>query len=177
VPRGTLERYVKDITPSPEELVNVDLGRRTVLASELENKLLEYCVIMDQRYYGLRRQGVKRMGLQLAIRNDLKHPFNQGKSEVGKKWLPSFLTRHPVTSLRTPEGISAARVKGFTSENVARIFDIYDPELRKLNHPVHRIFNADERGITNVLHRRSKVVSVRSKKELASLTTAVLSPV
>jgi hypothetical protein len=34
--------------------------------------------------------------------------------------------------MRTPEGISAARVKGFTSENVARLVDIYEPELKKL---------------------------------------------
>jgi len=56
VPRRTLERYVKDISRSPEELVNVHLGRRTVLSSELENKFLEYSIIIDQRYYGLRRQ-------------------------------------------------------------------------------------------------------------------------
>jgi len=48
VPRGTLERYVKDTSRSPEELVNLHLGR-TVLPSELENKLLEFCIIMDQR--------------------------------------------------------------------------------------------------------------------------------
>jgi hypothetical protein len=64
VPRGTLERYVKDTTRSPEELVYVDLGRRTVLPGELENKLLEYCIIMDQRYYGLTRQDIKCVAFQ-----------------------------------------------------------------------------------------------------------------
>jgi hypothetical protein len=73
-------------------------------------------------------------------------------------------------STRTPEGISAARVKGFTSE-------IYKSELRKVNHPFHRIFIVDETGITPVQHRHSKVVSKRGKKELACLTSAVLSPV
>jgi hypothetical protein len=34
--------------------------------------------------------------------------------------------------MRTPEGISAVRVKGFTSENVARFFDFYESELRKV---------------------------------------------
>jgi len=59
VPRGTLERYVKDTSPSPEELLNVHLGRRTVLPSEPENKFLEYFIIVDQRYYGLRRKDLK----------------------------------------------------------------------------------------------------------------------
>jgi len=172
VPRGTLERYVKDTYGSPEELVNVRLGRRTVLPSDLEDKLVEYCITLDQRYYGLRRQDIKSMAFQLAIRNGLQHPFNQEKSTAGKKWLRSFLKRHPVLSLRTPEGISAARVKGFTSENVARFFDIYESEVGKVNHQAHRIFNVDETGITTVQHRRSKVVSLRGKKEVASLTSA-----
>jgi hypothetical protein len=72
--------------------------------------------------------------------------------------------------MRTPEGISAAQVKGFTSENVARFFDIYESELRKGN-PVHRIFSVDETGITTMQHRHGKVVSMRSKKEVASLTS------
>ena len=75
VPTGTLVRYVKDISRSQEEQVNVHLGRRTALPSELENKLLEYCIIMDQRIYGLRRQDIKRVAFQLVIRNGLKHLF------------------------------------------------------------------------------------------------------
>jgi hypothetical protein len=47
LPRGTLERYAKDITRSPEELVYVNLGRRTVLPSELKNKLLASKVLRD----------------------------------------------------------------------------------------------------------------------------------
>jgi hypothetical protein len=58
----------------------------------------------------------------LAIRNDLKVPFNQEKSETGKKWLRSFLKRHPLKSMRIPEGISAVQVKCFTTENITRLF-------------------------------------------------------
>jgi hypothetical protein len=90
VPRGTLERYVKDTSLSPEEPVNVRVGRRTVLRSEFGNKLLEFCIITDQRCYGLRCQDIQRMALQLSIRNVLKYPFNQEKSAARKKWLRSF---------------------------------------------------------------------------------------
>jgi hypothetical protein len=44
VPRGNL-------LGSPERLVNVHVGRRTVLPNVLENELLEYSIAMDQRYY------------------------------------------------------------------------------------------------------------------------------
>jgi hypothetical protein len=81
----SLEKYVKHTSPSPEELVNVNLGRKTVLASELENKLVEYCIIVDQSYYGMRRQDIKSLAFQLAIRNVLKRPFNQENSEAWKK--------------------------------------------------------------------------------------------
>ena len=50
----TLERCVKNISRSPEEPVNVHLGRSTVLPNELVNKLVQYCITMDQRYCGLR---------------------------------------------------------------------------------------------------------------------------
>ena len=73
--------------------------RITRLPSEHENKLVEYCVTLDQRYCGLRHQDIKRMAFQLAIRNGLKHPFNQEKSAAGKKWFLPFLKRHPVLSL------------------------------------------------------------------------------
>jgi hypothetical protein len=149
------------------------VGRRTVLPSELENKLVECCIIMDQRYYGLRREEMKGMAFQLAIRNGLKHPFNQEKSVDGKKWLQSFSKRHPVLSMRTSESMSAARVKGFTSENV-RNFDVCGSEVRKVNHKAHRTFNVDATGITTVQNRHSKAVSMTHKKEVACLTSAVL---
>jgi hypothetical protein len=78
--------------------------------------------------------------------------------------------------MRTPEGISATRVKGIKSENAARFLDIYESELRKVNHPVHRIFSANKTGIITMQHRKSKVVSMKGKEEVDSLTLAVLSP-
>ena len=136
MPTGTTERYVKNTACSPEKLVNVHLCNKHV------NKLVQNCIAMDQRYYGLRLRAIWPFGF--------KYPFDQEKSAAGKKWLRSFLKRHPVISLRTPEGISSARVKGLTSENVASFFYIYESELRNVNHPVHRIFSVDETRITTV---------------------------
>ena len=112
------------------------------------------------------------MALHLAIRNGLKHPFNQGKSAAERNGFDPFLKRHPILSMGTPEVISAARVKGFTSENTARFFDISEFELRKVNHPAHRIFTVDESRVATVQHRHSKVISMTGKKEVESLTSA-----
>jgi hypothetical protein len=61
------------------------------------------------------------MDFQSAMKIGLKHPFNQEKSAAGKKYFRSFLKRQLVLPRRTSEGISAARVKDFISENVARV--------------------------------------------------------
>ena len=84
---------MKDASRPPEELVNMHLGRRTVLPSELENKLMAYCIIMDQTYYGQRRQDMKRTAFHLAIRNCLKHLINQENSEAENKQFRSFFTK------------------------------------------------------------------------------------
>ena len=112
------------------------------------------------------------MAFQLAIRNGLKNPFNSDKASAGKKWLRAFLKRHPVLSLRTPQGISAARVKAFTPENVAKFFDIYEAVLPKVNYKAHRIFNVDETGVTSVQHKHSKVIAMKGKKQVAALTSS-----
>ena len=44
---------------------------------------MEYCIIVDQRDNGLRSRDIKRMAFQLAIRNGLKHTFNQANQHLG----------------------------------------------------------------------------------------------
>ena len=113
---------MKDTSRSSEEAVNVHLGRKTVLASELENKRAEYCVIMNPKSLWTETLGHKTHGFSVGNKKWFETSIYQKNSEAGKKQLRSFLQRHPVISMRTPEGISAARVKGFTSENVASFF-------------------------------------------------------
>jgi hypothetical protein len=52
---------VNDNTKSLEELVEVYLGRRPILPDHVESELLKYCIEMDARYYGLRRNDVQRV--------------------------------------------------------------------------------------------------------------------
>jgi len=85
------------------------------------------CIAMDQRYYGLIGRDIWPFRF--------KHPFNQEKSAAGKKWLRSFLKRHPVLCTRKHEGVSAARVKGSSSEDAARFFDVYEQELKIIIKP------------------------------------------
>ena len=139
--------------------MGVRLGRKPILPDYLEEELVKYCVVMDERFFGLRRSDIRRMAFQLAIRNNLKHPFSTLSKQAGKKWLKGFLLRHPELSFRKPQNISVARVQAFTKENINRFFDILRPELNKINHRPHRVFNVDETGITVVQHAPQKVSS------------------
>ena len=103
------------------------------------------------------------MAFQLAIINGLKHPVNQEKSEAGKKWIRSFLKRHPVPSMRKPEAISSAREKGSISGNAVGFFDVCEPELKKLIIKATG-YSLSMKQITAVQRRHSEVVSMRGNK-------------
>lgn len=61
-----------------------------------------------------------------------------------KKWLGGFFKRHPNLSITTPQGISKARIKGFTPVN--KFFDLLEPQMQKIYHNPTRIYNVDESG-------------------------------
>ncbi|KAI4453984.1 hypothetical protein MML48_scaffold00007257 [Holotrichia oblita] len=105
VPKSTLEDYVKNKSrKSPEEMIRTNLGRPPVLPKDIEVDLVDYCVEMDKRFYGLRASDIRRLAFQLAIRNNLKHNFSQKEKTAGYKWMRSFLKRHPELTFRKPQG-------------------------------------------------------------------------
>lgn len=124
---------------------------------------------MDQQYFGLRLKDIRYLAFELALRNNLNHPFTKSRIIAGKKWLNGFLRRHPTLSIRTPQSISAARIKGFTKENVDKFFDIYESGLAKIKYSPNRVYNVDETGITVVQHKHSKIISMKKKSKFMLL--------
>jgi hypothetical protein len=55
---------------------------------------------------------------------------------------------------------------------MARLFDIYGPELNTSNQQAHMIFSVDETWITAVQERHNKTVSLRRKVEVQCLISA-----
>jgi len=122
VPQTTLEHYVKVRQKSSNETVKTKLGRKQVLPCEVENYLAERCLLMERKFFGLTMADVMRLTYQLAVRNGIKNQFCKRNEKAGRKWLKNFLRRHPEISVRTPEGLSLSRARGFTPESVARFF-------------------------------------------------------
>lgn len=171
VPKATLEYYCK--LENPVEAVNKStLGRKPVLPEALETELVNHCLEMEKRFYGLTSSDIRRLAYQLALANNIPHPFSKGKAVAGKKWLRNFLRRNKKLSFRTPQGVSAARIKGFTKENLTQFLDILEPQLVKIKSNPCRIYNVDETGITAVQHKHTKVIGLKGKKQVGALTTA-----
>lgn len=166
VPKSTLEDYVKHgSSPAPP-------GRKPTLPLELEESLVNYCLEMDRRFFGLTTVDIRRLAYQLALQNGISHTFSEEKGLAGKKWLKGFLSRHSNLTLRTPQGLSKARIKGFTKENVDRFFDLLEPALEKIKFNPLRTYNVDETGITTVQSKHPRVISLKGKKQVCALTAA-----
>jgi len=122
VPWTTLERYVKDQQKSSSETVKTKLGRKQILRCGAENDLTEHCLLMEKKFFVLTMADVMRLAYQLAIRNEIQNRFCKRNEKAGRKWLKNFLCRHPRISVRTPEGLSLSRARGFTPESVVQFF-------------------------------------------------------
>ncbi|KAJ4435306.1 hypothetical protein ANN_17916 [Periplaneta americana] len=172
VPKSTLKDKVNSKEEDVDKLVSTKLGRKPVLPFELEDSLVSYCLEMEKRFYGLSARDVKTMAFQLASLNGLKHPFSKNDEAAGWKWLHSFLRRHQELSLRKPQSTSMARIRGFNQENVIKFFDIYEPLMNIINHSPNRLYNCDETGLTVVQHKVNKVVSLKGKRQVGSVSSA-----
>jgi hypothetical protein len=124
LPQTTLEHYVNNRQESSSETIKTKLGRKQVLPCEAEIDLAEHCFLMERKFFGLTMADVMRLTYQLAVRNGIKNQFCKENEKAGRKWLKNFLRRHPQISVRTPEGLSLSRARGFTPESVAQFFQI-----------------------------------------------------
>lgn len=172
VPRATLFRLC-NTEGNPETVCKTKLGKKPVLTPELENELVQYLLIMDQKFFGLTRRDVRSMAFQLARRNNLPHPFSLLRESAGKDWFSSFMNRHKATlSLRKPTGTSIARAVGFNRENVTEFFDLLEKVMAENHYGPDRIYNVDESGLCIVQSRCPEVVSMRGKRQVGALTSA-----
>jgi hypothetical protein len=169
VPRPTIKDYAKS---NGRNTVEALIGRKPVLPTEVEEGLVRYCLVMEHKYYGLCAKDAKRMAYSLAKRNGARHPFSREKEIAGRKWLKLFLRRHRNLSFRKLQRVSAAKINGFTQENVYQFFSILEPEMVNIKFSPNRIFNVNETGITIVQQRSSRVLGLKGKRQVASLSSS-----
>ena len=100
------------------------------------------------------------MAFELAIKDSLAHPFSEQQGRENWKELCNFMYHHPRLRLGKPRVTSAARVQGFTKENFAKFFDIFEPVLLLIKFYPHSLFSYEETGLTVVQHKVPEVISL-----------------
>jgi hypothetical protein len=55
---------------------------------------------------------------------------------------------------------------------VNKLLDPLEPELKRINFNPNRLYNCDETGVSVVQHKNTKVIAMKCKKAVASLTSA-----
>jgi len=97
----------------------VKIGRNPIITPDLEEKLVEYLLLIERKYFGCTRDDIRRLAFQLAVQNKIPIPFSIAKQAAGKDWFKRYMKRHnDKLSLRQPTGTSTARATGFSKEQV-----------------------------------------------------------
>lgn len=167
IPIGTLHRHLKSGSAKQS------LGRYTqVFTRAMELEIVKHAKDLDSKYYGLTRESLKELAYLLAVRNDIPHPFQNGKA--GRAWLEGFMKRQPELSFRAPESTSLARCSGFNRLMVQRFYDnLWEVYERHgfVQRPID-VYNMDETGVKTSSSRPPKVVSIKGKRQVGVISTA-----
>lgn len=171
VPRTTLQTLSKKRDLTPAQASRTKLGRKPYLGEEIEEELVLYLLIMEQKFFGCTSGDLRRMAYQLSVRNGLQISFKS--NEAGRAWVDLFLKRHKGRlSLRKTCGTSFARALGFNKENVQNFFTVLEEAYDKHKFTAERIYNVDETGLSIVQSKVAHVIGRKGKRQIAALTSA-----
>ena len=169
VPYTTLRRHCKGELKSNQ--YEKKLGTiRTVLRNDEEVELESLILAMDNSFYGLIIDDLRRVAYQHCVRKNIKRPFNKQTETAGRDFVSGFLRRRENISLRKPESVSLSRVFGLNKTSVQTYFDKFEVVLEKYYFQPHQIYNVDESGLTCV-HKPIKVLAQKGKRVVSSATS------
>jgi len=169
IPRKTLRRHRDKKVSTPGKVFLG--GNRPVFSPEFELELVRHVQNMERALFGFTTLDMRRLAFEFAERAKIKHTFNKSSKMAGSDWLRGFLARHPILSLRSPQGTSVGRAVGFNRPKVNQFFTAYKEVLASHCYSAGDIWNMDETGITNVA-KPCKVLSTKGKRQVSKITSA-----
>ncbi|GLV44537.1 hypothetical protein CBL_12116 [Carabus blaptoides fortunei] len=145
------------------------MGRLSVFSTDMERIISKHILHLEECFFGLTVKEVRTLAFDLAEKYALPHCFNRDKKNCCKKWFYAFLKRYPHLLLRTPEGTSMARARGFIRENVNHFLALLERIVDEHQFTADTIFNVDESGFTTVQKGLPKIVARKGKHQAGSL--------
>jgi hypothetical protein len=74
VSRSTLCDYVRS-NWDPFQATKSKLGRKPIIPPTLEENIVEFLLLIERKYFGCAREGVRRLAFLLAVQNKIPNPF------------------------------------------------------------------------------------------------------
>ena len=140
VPPSTLGDYIRSNWDRFQATYS-KLGCKPIIPPALEEKLVEYLLLIGRKYFGCTRDDVRRLAFQLAVQNKIPNLLSIAKESAGKDWFKRFMKRHSDKMLRQPTGTPTARATEFSKEQVGIFFDLYEKELLLLMNTHLHVFS------------------------------------
>lgn len=170
VPKATLSRHEKNQNIYANEEVKFH-GGVSCLGEDLEQELVDHCLTLEERFFGLTMNELRQLAYQLAESNLIVNNFSKEDQMAGKKWYYGFMKRHPELSLREPESTSLARAQGFNKPRVEAFVKLLSDVYDKHKLTPHRLYNMDETSLSTVQDGQRKIVGRRGKRQIGALTS------
>jgi hypothetical protein len=166
IPRATLTRHLKQQVSG-----DCKLGRyKPVFNSDMEKELSNHIIDMQERFYGLMPNDVRKLAFEFAEKLHIPHTFDSNAKMAGEDWMGCFLKRHPELAIRKPEPTSIGRAVGFNKPQVDIFYENLRTLIEKNNPTAHKIWNVDESGLTTV-HTPRKIIAKKGAKQVGKMTS------
>ena len=123
VPKATLSQPKKKQNIYANDYVKFH-GGVSCLGEDLEQELVEHCLTLEEMFFGLTINDVRKLAYQLAQSNGIPNNFSKEDEMAGKKCTYSFMRHHPELALREPESTSLARAQGFNKPQIEAFFKL-----------------------------------------------------
>ncbi|KAJ2938699.1 hypothetical protein O0L34_g12026 [Tuta absoluta] len=182
IEEGKSQRYAADFVGILESTlrnrlkmkhVPTGLGRfKPTFTRDQEAEFAVHCQEMDERYFGVTINDLRRLAYEFAEVNKIDHRFDTSARMAGRDWVEGFLKRNNHLGLRQSAPISLARAIGFNKTQVERFFKNLKEVYDKYKLRPHRVYNMDETGMSTVPKKTPKVVSRKGKKVVGKIVSA-----
>ncbi|CAG8835093.1 13928_t:CDS:1, partial [Cetraspora pellucida] len=137
-------------------------GPPTILTAEEENELVGYCLNMQQIGFGLTKEAVNTMVVQI-LKEKNKNQLNI--KSPSDQWWKRFMRDHSQLSFRVPQELSKARAAKCNPVVIQDHFRKLEQLINKYSLTSDRIWNMDESGF-NISSRLQKVLAQKGSRQV-----------
>ncbi|XP_033219983.1 uncharacterized protein LOC117174750 [Belonocnema kinseyi] len=167
LPRSTLPRWANSKLKTEKAAAN-KIGRPPILGFDLEKKLVEYALMMKDKFYGITREDLRRMAYVFAKKQNKKVRFKSNMT-FGTRWVYKFLERHKNLVDFVSHDIHYFSGLECSVESVTDFFNNLNRLYIQHQYLADRIFNVEAASLLVLQNKTPEVFVCKGKKRIASL--------